>query len=116
MNTRLLMMLHGTSRPAEHRRAARAQRCPLIGSDFEGPVCGTVCRAEARMALFEGTASPMDLRHARPTTALISMKSFGLRHGPPEVMAAIDAAKRSIPPPTTFAPRPGSRPHNFARS
>jgi len=41
--------------------------------------------------------------------ALISMSSFGLRHGPPEVLPPSREGSLSIPPPTTFGPRHGSK-------
>jgi hypothetical protein len=97
MNTRPLMMLrvnvatpqnigavpHGTRRTA-----------PLSGGDFEGlRLRGTVMpggSADWQLLRADGVLE-MDLRVTLRTDdgALISMKSFGLRHGPPDVMAAI---------------------------
>jgi hypothetical protein len=97
MDTRLLMTLrvsvsapqiigavpHGTRRTA-----------PVSGGDFEGPrLRGTVLpggSADWLLLRADGVLE-MDLRLTLRTDdgAHISMKSFGLRHGPPEVMAAI---------------------------
>jgi hypothetical protein len=97
MNTRLLMMLsvidatpqdigavpHGTRRIA-----------PISGGDFEGPrLRGTVLPGvSADWLLFRADGVlELDLRATLRTDdgALVSMRSFGVRHGPPEVMAAI---------------------------
>jgi hypothetical protein len=97
MNTRLLMILRvrvGTPQeigvvPHGTRRIA-----PLNGGDFEGPrLRGTVLpggSADWLLLRADGVLE-MDLRLTLQTDegALISMKSFGLRHGPPEVIAAI---------------------------
>jgi len=97
MNTRLLMVLqvkvatlqnlgampHGTRRTA-----------PLSGGSFEGPhLRGTVVpggSADWQVLRSDGVLE-MDLRVTLRTDdgALIFMKSNGLRHGPPEVIAAI---------------------------
>src|SRR5262249_11742847 len=96
-NSRLLMMLqvqvaapqnigavpHGTRRTA-----------PLTGGHFEGPrLRGTVLpggSADWQLLRADGVLE-LGLRVTLRTDdrALISMKSFGLRHGPPEVIAAI---------------------------
>ena len=97
MNTRLLMTLrvkvatpqnigavpHGTRRTAL-----------LSGGDFEGPrLRGTVLpggSADWLLLRADGVLE-MDLRVTLRTDdgALISMRSFGMRHGPPDVIAAI---------------------------
>src|SRR6476620_6923821 len=97
MDTRLLMVLqvnvgtpynlgavpHGTRRTA-----------PLSGGSFEGPrLRGLVVAggsADCQVLRSDGVLE-MDLRVTLQTDdgALISMRSFGLRHGPPEVIAAI---------------------------
>jgi hypothetical protein len=97
MNTRLLMTMrvkvgtvvnigavpHGTRRTA-----------PLSGGTFEGPrLRGTVLpdgSADWQLLRSDGVLE-MDLRVTLRTDdgALISMRSFGLRHGPPEIIAAI---------------------------
>ena len=67
---------------------------PLSGGEFDGPrLRGTVLpqgSADWLLLRADGVLE-MDLRVTLRTDdgALISMKSFGLRHGPPEVMAAI---------------------------
>src|SRR5213594_2283940 len=67
---------------------------PLNGGDFDGPrLRGTVLAGGSAdwLLLRSDGVLEMDLRVTLRTDdgALISMKSFGLRHGPPEVMAAI---------------------------
>jgi Protein of unknown function (DUF3237) len=97
VNTRLLMMMHvkvGTllsigGVPHGVRRTAL-----LGGGTFEGPrLRGTIlpdCSADWQLLRSDGVLE-MDLRFTLRTDdgALISMRSFGLRHGPPEVIAAI---------------------------
>jgi hypothetical protein len=97
MNTRLLLMMHvqvGTplnigAVPHGTRRTA-----PLGGGTFEGPrLRGTILPASSAdwQLLRPDGVLEMDLRVTLETDdgALISMRSFGLRHGPPEVIAAI---------------------------
>jgi hypothetical protein len=97
VNTRLLMMMHvkvGTllsigGVPHGVRRTA-----VLGGGTFEGPrLRGTImpgCSADWQLLRSDGVLE-MDLRFTLRTDdgALVSMRSFGLRHGPPEVIAAI---------------------------
>jgi len=97
MNTRLLMTMHvevGTllnigAVPYGTRRTA-----PLGGGTFEGPrLRGTILAgssADWQLLRSDGVLE-MDLRFTLRTDdgALISMSAFGLRHGPPEVIAAI---------------------------
>jgi len=97
MNTRLLMTMHvkvGTllnigAVPHGTRRTA-----PLGGATFEGPrLRGTILAgssADWQLLRSDGILE-MDLRFTLRTDdgALISMSAFGLRHGPPEVIAAI---------------------------
>ncbi len=97
MNTRLLMTMHvkvGTllnigAVPHGTRRTA-----PLGGGTFEGPrLRGTILAgssADWQLLRSDGVLE-MDLRFTLRTDdgALISMSAFGLRHGPPEVIAAI---------------------------
>jgi hypothetical protein len=67
---------------------------PLSGGDFDGPrLRGTVLpqgSADWLLLRADGVLE-LDLRVTLLTHdgALISMRSFGLRHGPPEVIAAI---------------------------
>jgi hypothetical protein len=97
MNTRLLMMLYvNVATPQNIGAVPHGTRrtAPLSGGDFEGPrLRGTVLpggSADWLLLRADGVLE-MDLRVTLRTDdgALISMKSFGLRHGPPEVMAAI---------------------------
>src|SRR5262245_58720171 len=97
MNTRLLMTMHvkvGTlvnigAVPHGTRRTA-----PVSGGTFEGPrLRGTIVpdsSADWQLLRSDGVLE-MDLRFTLQThdDALISMSAFGLRHGPPEVIAAI---------------------------
>jgi hypothetical protein len=97
MNTRLLMVMHvrvGTLLnigvvPHGNRRTA-----PLGGGTFEGPrLRGAILpggSADWQLLRSDGVLE-MDIRFTLRTDdgALISMKSFGLRHGPPEVIAAL---------------------------
>src|SRR5215475_4791101 len=97
MNTRLLMTLRVTvaapqtigAVPHGTRRTA-----PLSGGDFEGPRLRGVVLPEGSadwLLLRSDGVLELDLRATLRTHdgALISMRSFGLRHGPPDVMAAI---------------------------
>ena len=97
MNTRLLMMLHVTVQPPQNIGAVphgTRRTAPISGGHFEGPrLRGTVLsNGSADWLLLRGDGVlELDLRVTLRTDdgALISMKSFGLRHGPPEVIAAI---------------------------
>ena len=97
MNTRLLMTMHVTvgtlqnigSVPHGTRRTA-----PLAGGTFDGPrLRGAILpgsSADWQLLRADGVLE-MDLRFTLRTDdgALIAMSSFGLRHGPPEIIAAI---------------------------
>jgi hypothetical protein len=97
MNTRLLMMLHVMVAPPQNIGAVphgARRTAPISGGHFEGPrLSGTVLsNGSADWLLLRGDGVlELDLRVTLRTDdgALISMKSFGLRHGPPEVIAAI---------------------------
>src|SRR6202158_4966299 len=97
MNTRLLMILrvmvatpqsigavpHGTRRTV-----------PITGGDFDGPrLRGSVLPGGGAdwLLLRPDGVLELDLRATLRTEdgALISMRSFGLRHGPPDVMEAL---------------------------
>ena len=97
MNTQLLMVmqvkvstvLNIGAVPHGARRTA-----PLAGGTFEGPrLRGTILPdSSADWQLFRSDGVlEMDLRATLRTDddALISMSSFGLRHGPSEIIAAI---------------------------
>jgi hypothetical protein len=97
MNTRLLMTMYVTVGPPLNigtvphgtRRTA-----PLTGGTFEGPrLRGTILpdsSADWQLLRSDGVLE-MDLRFTLRTDdgALISMSACGLRHGPPEIIAAI---------------------------
>src|SRR5690242_2071544 len=97
MNTRPLMVMRvsvGTAldvgaTPGGHRRIA-----PLSGGVFEGPrLRGTIlpgASADWLLVRSDGVLE-LDFRAILRTDdgALISMRSFGLRHGPADVIAAL---------------------------
>src|SRR5438105_14201170 len=97
MNTRLLMTLRLTAAAPQGIGAVphgTRRTVPLTGGDFEGPrLRGTVLPAGSAdwLLLRSDGVLELDLRATLRTDdgALISMKSFGLRHGPPDVIAAI---------------------------
>jgi hypothetical protein len=97
MNTRLLMMLSViVATPQDIGAVPHGTRriVPISGGEFEGPrLRGTVLpggSADWLLLRADGVLE-MDLRATLRTDdgALVSMRSFGVRHGPPEVMAAI---------------------------
>jgi len=97
MNTRLLMTLRVTV-AAPHSIGAvphgTRRTAPLTGGEFEGPrLRGFVLPGGSGdwLLLRADGVLELDLRATLRTDdgALISMKSFGLRHGPPDVMAAM---------------------------
>src|SRR5580765_1519807 len=97
MDTRLLMMLQVKVGSVHNLRAVphgTRRTAPLSGGSFEGPrLRGSVFAggsADWQVLRSDGVLE-MDLRVTLQTDdgALISMRSFGLRHGPPEVIAAI---------------------------
>ncbi len=97
MNTRLLMILRVTVAAPQRIGAVphgTRRTAPLTGGEFEGPrLRGSVLpRGSGDWLLLRADGVlEMDLRATLRTDdgALISMRSFGLRHGPPDVMAAI---------------------------
>ena len=109
MNTRLLMMMHvkvGTLQSIGTVPHGTRRTAPLDGGTFEGPrLRGTilpVCSADWQLLRSDGVLE-MDLRFTLRTDdgALIAMSSFGLRHGPPEVIAAIGRGE-SVDPSTYY--------------
>lgn len=97
MNTRLLMILRVTVATAQNIGAVphgTRRTAPLMGGEFEGPrLRGSLLSpgsADSLLLRADGVLE-MDLRATLRTNdgALISMRSFGLRHGPPDVMAAM---------------------------
>src|SRR5262245_7468893 len=97
MNTRLLMVLHvNVSTPQNIGSVPHGTRrtALLAGGYFEGPrLRGTLLPGgSADWTLLRGDGVlELDLRATLRTEdgGLISMTSFGLRHGPPDVIAAI---------------------------
>ena len=97
MNTRLLMMLHVTVPPPQNIGAVphgTRRTAPISGGHFEGPrLRGTVLsNGSADWLLLRGDGVlELDLRVTLRTDdgALISMSGHGLRHGPPEIIAAL---------------------------
>ena len=97
MNTRLLMILRVTVATPQNIGAVphgNRRTAPLMGGEFEGPrLRGSLLSpgsADSLLLRADGVLE-MDLRATLRTNdgALISMRSFGLRHGPPDVMAAM---------------------------
>jgi Protein of unknown function (DUF3237) len=97
VNTRLLMMMHvkvGTVHNVGAVAHGTRRTALLDGGTFEGPrLRGTIVPGSSvdwTLLRSDGVLE-MDLRFTLRTDdgALISMSSFGLRHGPPEVIAAI---------------------------
>ena len=108
MNTRLLMTLHVTVGTPQNIGAVphgTRRTAPITGGAFEGPrVRGAVLPAGSvdwQLLRADGVLE-MDLRMTLQTHdgALIAMKSFGLRHGPPDVIAAI--GRGEIVDPATY--------------
>jgi len=97
MNTRLLMTLRVTVAALQNIGAVphgTRLTAPLRGGSFEGPrLRGTVLPGSSAdwLLLRADGVLELDLRATLRTDdgALVSMRSFGLRHGPPEVIAAV---------------------------
>jgi len=97
MNSRLLMVLHvAVAAPQMIGLVPHGTRrtAPITGGDFQGPrLRGTVLPGGSAdwLLLRPDGVLEMDLRVTLRTEdgAVISMRSFGLRHGPPDVIAAI---------------------------
>jgi Protein of unknown function (DUF3237) len=105
MNTRPLMtmqvkvarVLDVGAVPYGTRRIA-----PLDGGTFEGPrLRGTVLPGSSAdwLLIRQDGVLELDFRATLQTDdgALISMKSFGLRHGPPEIIAALGRGETVAP-------------------
>src|SRR5579862_9020454 len=97
MNTRLLMILRVTVATPQGIGAVphgTRRTVPITGGDFEGPrLRGFVLpggSADWLLLRADGVLE-LDLRATLRTDdgALISMRSFGLRHGPADVIAAL---------------------------
>ena len=115
MNTRLLMILRVTVATPQSIGAVphgTRRTVPITGGDFEGPrLRGTVEPGGSGdwLLLRADGVLELDLRATLRTEdgALISMKSFGLRHGPPDVMEAL--ARGEAVDPATYYFRTTSR-------
>ena len=74
---------------------------PIASGRFEGPrLRGTVVPASGDWTLLRGDGVlELDLRLTLETDdgALIDMRSFGLRHGPPDVIAALGRGEKVDP-------------------
>jgi hypothetical protein len=96
MTSRLLMMLQVFVAPLQKLGAVpHGARiiAPITGGSFEGPrLRGTVLSGGGDWTLSRSDAVlELDLRITLETDdgGLINMSSFGLRHGPPDVLAAL---------------------------
>src|SRR6478752_9909395 len=108
MNTRLLMTMYvkvGALQNIGGVPLGTRRTAPLGGGTFEGPrLRGTIVpgvSADWQLLRSDGVLE-MDLRFTLQTDdgALISMSSFGLRHGPPEIIAAL--ARGEIVDPASY--------------
>src|SRR3984893_755185 len=108
MNTRLLMILRVTVATPQSIGAVphgTRRTVPITGGDFEGPwLRGSVMPGGSAgwLLLRADGVLELDFRATLQTDdgALISMRSFGLRHGPPDVMEAL--ARGEAGDPATF--------------
>src|SRR5262245_42649901 len=96
MNSRLLMILEVAVAPPEKVGVTphgTRTIVPVTRGHFDGPqLRGRVLEGSVDWTLLRADgALELDLRLTLETNdrALISMTSFGLRHGPPEVIAAL---------------------------
>src|SRR5437868_5709762 len=97
MNTRLLMTLRVTVATPRNIAAVphgNRRTVPITGGDFDGPwLRGSVLPGGSGdwLLLRADGVLELDFRATLQTDdgALISMRSFGLRHGPPEIIAAL---------------------------
>lgn len=104
MDSRLLMNLQvAVAGPQKVGAVPHGTRvvAPIASGHFEGPrLRGRVLGGSGDWTLLRGDGVlELDLRLALETDdgAVISMRSFGLRHGPPEVIAAIGRGERVDP-------------------
>jgi hypothetical protein len=109
MNTRLLMTLRVTVATPQSIGAVphgTRRTVPITGGNFEGPrLRGSVlpgASADWLLLRADGVLE-LDLRATLRTDdgGLISMKSFGLRHGPPDVIEAM-ARSEAVDPATYY--------------
>src|SRR5258705_4069894 len=105
MNTRLLMTLRVTVATPQSIGAVphgTRRTAPITGGDFEGPrLRGSVLPGGSGdwLLLRADGGLELDLRATLRTDdgGLISMRSFGLRHGPPDVIEAMARAEAVDP-------------------
>src|SRR5437868_9513573 len=104
MDSRLLMMLQVVVAPLQKLGAVpHGMRliAPITGGTFEGPrLRGKVLSGGGDWTISRSDAVlELDLRITLETDdgALINKSSFGLRHGPPEVLAALARAESVDP-------------------
>lgn len=104
MNSRPLMTLQVTVAGAQKIGAVphgTRVTAPVVDGHFEGPrLRGRVLPGAGDWTLLRGDGVlELDLRLTLETDdgALIHMSSFGLRHGPPEVIAAIARGEKVDP-------------------
>lgn len=105
MNTRLLMTLHVDVAAPQNVGAVPdgiRRIVPIRGGAFEGPrLRGTVLAGGSAdwLRLRSDDVLELDLRVTLQTDdgALISMRSFGMRYGPPEVIAALGRGEPADP-------------------
>jgi hypothetical protein len=109
MNTRLLMTLRVTIATPQSIGAVphgARRTVPITGGDFEGPrLRGSVlpgASADWLLLRADGVLE-LDLRATLRTDdgGLIAMRSFGLRHGPPDVIEAL-ARGEAVDPATYY--------------
>jgi len=114
MDSRLLMTLEvkvaGAQKVGAGPHGTRIT-APIASGHFEGPrLRGKVLPGGGDWTLLRGDGVlELDLRLTLETDdgALIQMSSFGLRHGPPEVIAALARGERVVP--STYYFRTASR-------
>jgi hypothetical protein len=104
MESRLLMTLQvvvGAAQKIGTTPHGTRVTAPISSGYFEGPrLRGTVLPGGADWTLLRGDGVlELDLRLTLATDdgALVHMTSFGLRHGPPEVLAALSRGERVDP-------------------
>jgi hypothetical protein len=104
MTSRLLMMLQVVVAPLQKLGAVpHGTRviAPITGGTFEGPrLRGKVLPGGGDWTISRSdSVLELDLRITLETDdgALINMSSFGLRHGPPEVLAALSRGESVDP-------------------
>lgn len=73
-------------------RAGKRRIIPITGGHFKGQISGRILNVGADwQTIFADGLAELDTRYALETDdgAVIEVINYGLRHGPPEIMAAI---------------------------